>query len=682
MRILVVEDEPSVATGVERALVGAGYRVDVVLDGGDGLTQARSGQYDLLVLDIMLPTVNGYEICRDLRAEGNWTPILILTAKSGEFDEAEGLELGADDYLTKPFAMVVLLARVAALLRRPRAKQDRPFTAGDLSIDPARHRCWRGDDEIELTAREMEVLAFLVRRAGDVVGKLDLVDHVWGEDFHGNPNIAEVYIRHLRRKIDAPYGRQSIRTVRGVGYQLDPDERVVNEPRRSGRTRSIQFRVTLIATMAVAALLALTAVVLIRSFENRLIDQADEELAADALVVRRSIANESVLEVRRAGAAIDLIVQVLGGSGRVVSGTAIGRDLPPLVDVSTLGADDIGTIRTVEVTEVGRVRLLVEPLADRPAVIVVGRSVERVDDAVASLRRLGLVVIPVVAALLAALMWWVVGRSLRPVEAVRRRVGSISEHDLSERLPVPDTGDEVARLVETMNGLLARVDRAVARERRFVADASHELRSPLAGARALLETEADDPAGVADTRVETLATIARLESVIDQLLQLARPDGETIEREPRRPVDLDELVLAQATRLRRTTDLDIDTSGVSGGQVRGRDNELGRLIENLTSNAVRHARSTVGLSVVESDGWVELAISDDGPGVPESDRARIFQRFARLDDSRVRDAGGAGLGLAIVEAIVRDHGGAISVERSDSGGARFVVRLPSSAADA
>lgn len=224
MRILVVEDEPSVATGVERALVAEGYGVDVVGDGGDGLTQARTGQYDVLILDIMLPTLNGYEICRELRAEGDWTPILILTAKSGEFDEAEGLELGADDYLTKPFAMVVLLARVAALLRRPRAKDERPFSAGDLSIDPARHRCWRGDDEIELTAREMEVLAFLVRRAGDVVGKLDLVDHVWGEQFHGNPNIAEVYIRHLRRKIDTPYGRRSIRTVRGVGYQLDPDD--------------------------------------------------------------------------------------------------------------------------------------------------------------------------------------------------------------------------------------------------------------------------------------------------------------------------------------------------------------------------------------------------------------------------------------------------------------------------
>lgn len=453
----------------------------------------------------------------------------------------------------------------------------------------------------------------------------------------------------------------------------------MTESRLVRRTRSIQFRVTLIASVAVVVLLGLTAVVLIRSFENRLIDQADDALVADALVVRRSIANDSVDEVRQAGAAIDLVVQVLNGSGRVVGSTVSGRDLPPLVDVSSLRVGDLRTIRTVEVPDVGSVRLLVEPLGDRPLVLVVGRSIDQVDDAVTSLRRLGLIVIPVVTLLLAALIWSVIGRSLRTVEAVRRSVGSITEHDLSSRLAVPDTDDEIARLVETMNGLLERVDRAVERERRFVADASHELRSPLAGARALLETETDDPADVAETRAETLATIARLESLVDQLLHLARPDGATIEREPRRAVDLDELVLAQATRLRRTTDLEIDTSGVSGGQVRGRDNELGRIVENLTANAVRHARSAVALTVDESEGWVELAVSDDGPGVPEPDRERIFRRFARLDDSRARDAGGAGLGLAIVDAIVREHGGTVAVERAALGGARFVVRLPSSA---
>lgn len=222
MRILVVEDEASVATGLRRGLEAGGFGVDVEHDGGDGLAQARAGQHDLIILDIMLPSVNGFRICRELRDEGNWTPILMLTAKAGVWDEAEGLDTGADDYLTKPFSMVVLLARVQALLRRPRLRGDQPYAAGDLRLDPQRHRCWRGEDEIELTAREMEVLAFLIGRAGQVVPKVDLIENVWGEHFSGNPNIAEVYVRHLRRKIDEPYGRHSIETVRGVGYRLDP----------------------------------------------------------------------------------------------------------------------------------------------------------------------------------------------------------------------------------------------------------------------------------------------------------------------------------------------------------------------------------------------------------------------------------------------------------------------------
>ncbi len=223
MRILVIEDEPDVADGIARELRQAGYGVDLTDNGAEGLTRARAGSHDLIILDIMLPTLNGYRVCAELRRDEIWTPILMLTAKTGEWDEAEGLDTGADDYLTKPFSMVVLLARVAALLRRPRGRGAEPFQAGDLRLDPARHLCHRGDEAIDLTAREMEVLAFLVRRADQVVSKLDLVENVWGEDFAGNPNIAEVYIGHLRRKVDEPFGRRTIETVRGVGYRLRTD---------------------------------------------------------------------------------------------------------------------------------------------------------------------------------------------------------------------------------------------------------------------------------------------------------------------------------------------------------------------------------------------------------------------------------------------------------------------------
>ena len=225
MRILVVEDEPTVANGVRRGLEADGFVVEVARDGVTGLHRARSEHFDLIVLDIMLPSMNGYRVCRALRADEQWTPVLMLTAKSGEFDEAEGLELGADDFLTKPFSMVVLQARVRALLRRPQRRVDWPAVGG-LRLDPLHHRCFRNDEAIELTAREMELLAYFLDRPGDVLGKTDLLDAVWGDDFEGDRNIVEVYVSHLRRKLDEPMGSHTIETVRGRGYRLTVDESI------------------------------------------------------------------------------------------------------------------------------------------------------------------------------------------------------------------------------------------------------------------------------------------------------------------------------------------------------------------------------------------------------------------------------------------------------------------------
>jgi two-component system, OmpR family, response regulator len=221
---LVVEDEPGVALGVRSALEAEGFTVDVAADGHDGWVAAQAGSYDAIVLDLMLPTMNGYKVCAAIREAGDWTPILMLTAKAGEYDIAEGLETGADDYLTKPFSTVVLVARVKALVRRPRTGGGTAHTSGDLRLDPFAHRCWRGDHEVELTSREMDVLAHLMSRQGDVVSKVQLLDNVWGEEFEGDPNIVEVYVGRLRRKVDDAFDRHSIETVRGVGYRLRADD--------------------------------------------------------------------------------------------------------------------------------------------------------------------------------------------------------------------------------------------------------------------------------------------------------------------------------------------------------------------------------------------------------------------------------------------------------------------------
>ena len=223
MRVLVVEDEERLAEGLRKGLEAEGFATDVATNGIDGLWMAREHPYDAIVLDIMLPGLNGYRLCAALREDGNWTPILMLTAKDGEFDEAEALDTGADDFVTKPFSYVALVARLRALVRRGIAERPAVLEAGDLRFDPGARKIWRGGVEVRLTAREMALLEFLMRRKGDVVSKTEILDHVWDGSFDGALNIVEVYVRHLRNKLDRPFNHESIQTVRGAGYRLATD---------------------------------------------------------------------------------------------------------------------------------------------------------------------------------------------------------------------------------------------------------------------------------------------------------------------------------------------------------------------------------------------------------------------------------------------------------------------------
>ena len=221
MRVLVVDDEQRLADALRRGLEAEGIAVDVAHTGTDGLWYARENDYDVLVLDIMMPGMSGYALCRTLRDEGDGTPILMLTAKDGDWDQVEALDTGADDYLTKPFSFAVLLARLRALVRRGSRERPVVLEAGDLRIDPAARRVHRGEVAIELTSREFSVLEYLARRRGEAVSKADILGNVWDFDFDGDPNIVEVYVGHLRNKIDRPFGRAALQTVRGAGYRLD-----------------------------------------------------------------------------------------------------------------------------------------------------------------------------------------------------------------------------------------------------------------------------------------------------------------------------------------------------------------------------------------------------------------------------------------------------------------------------
>jgi two-component system OmpR family response regulator len=223
MRLLIVEDEIRLASALQRGLGAEGFTVDIAHTGPDGLHLAQETVYDAVILDIMLPELSGYRIIEQLRAAENWVPILMLTAKDGEYDEADALDLGADDYLTKPFSFVVLLARIRALLRRGVTPRPAALTVNDLILDPAAHTVRRGDTTIDLTPREFSLLEFLMRRAGDAVSKADILHHVWDANYDGDANVVEVYVGYLRRKIDVPFSRQTLQTVRGAGYRLTPE---------------------------------------------------------------------------------------------------------------------------------------------------------------------------------------------------------------------------------------------------------------------------------------------------------------------------------------------------------------------------------------------------------------------------------------------------------------------------
>lgn len=310
--------------------------------------------------------------------------------------------------------------------------------------------------------------------------------------------------------------------------------------------------------------------------------------------------------------------------------------------------------------------------------VVAARSLASVDGTIGTVVSLLAVAMPVLLVVLALTIWFVVGRALRPVDRMRRQVDEVTASSLDQRVADPGTDDEVGRLAHTMNRMLQRLDDSRRSQNRFISDASHELKSPLASLRQYAEVARAHPDRISPDELSTavLDEGARLESLVQGMLVLARADERALTR-PTALVDLDDILFAEARRLRDSTSLTIDSSGVAAAQLRGDAGLLAQLVRNLVDNAVRHARSSVGLAVRtnDADGAVVLIVDDDGQGVPEADRQRVFERFVRLDEARARDGGGSGLGLAIVREIAAAHGGDVAASTAESGGARFVVTM-------
>jgi signal transduction histidine kinase len=418
-------------------------------------------------------------------------------------------------------------------------------------------------------------------------------------------------------------------------------------------------RVTLAAVGLFAVALALASFALVRSVHDNLVDEIkqtnEQQLEAVALQLERGVNPEDVL-VPGGGPGGTPLLQARGPGGRPVN-------LP--------GADGRPPLRPGENPQV-RAQRQVET-AQGTITLVSENSLDAVDSTVDSITGALVIGVPVLIALLAGLTWWLTGRALKPVEAIRAEAAAITGSTIHRRVPEPNTDDEIGRLARTMNSMLDRLEATSLRQRRFVSDASHELRSPVAVIRAQVEValrrgdEADWPMVAQRVLVED----ARLEQAVSELLELAR----TEERADATPilVDLDEVVLEETARERRVP---IDTSRVLAGRVHGTSAQFARVVANLLDNACRHAEAQVSIALVRQEHDVVLIVDDDGPGISVADRERVFERFTRLDEGRSRDAGGVGLGLAMVRAIVERHGGSVAVDDAPLGGARFVVRLP------
>lgn len=310
----------------------------------------------------------------------------------------------------------------------------------------------------------------------------------------------------------------------------------------------------------------------------------------------------------------------------------------------------------------------------RPVVLAAATPLDDVDASVSAVTRTLWLVLPVLVVLVAALAWLLTGRALRPVGALTGRVREITGSTLHERVPEPTSADEIGALARTMNDMLDRLERSAVQQRRLVSDASHELRTPVAAIRTQLEVALRHPEGVdwSDVAHGVLAEDVRLEALVADLLTLARTDEQPGLREAGQ-VDLDDLVLAEAARSWRVP---VDVSAVEPARVRGRATELRQLVDHLLANATRHAEGRVTVSLRTTEGRAVLWVDDDGPGVPVADRSRVFERFSRLSGGRERDAGGAGLGLAVVQRVAVRHGGGVEITDAATGGARFVVDLP------
>ncbi len=437
-------------------------------------------------------------------------------------------------------------------------------------------------------------------------------------------------------------------------------------------TWGVRARITSISTLAVLVVLGTAGLSLATAQRAVLTDSVDEVLDRHADTIVGLIRSDSLGAVIAEQGDEEAFAIVSDPSSRRVAATA---DAPTTAVHSPPDGVERVSIRPdgAEVDFRARVSLSGE------STILVATPLDDVDESVSVLTRGLAIAVPLTSLLFAVLVWILVGRVLRPVERIRRRVAMIGDSSLDQRVPEPDTGDEISRLAHTMNDMLDRLEAAARRQRGFIGDASHELRTPLARIRAQLEVDSRHPDGadLAASHLIVLGELARVQGLVDDLLTLATADeAGRGAGESRAIVDLDDIVLGEIAAVRDVAHGRIDSSGVSAAQVHGRAERLARVVRNLLDNAIDHGAGRITVTLGEFDDRAVLSVSDEGPGIAADYREAVFERFTRLDESRSAARGGTGLGLAIARSIARQHGGDLRLDPTSPEGATFVLSLP------
>ena len=710
-RILVVDDEASISELISTSLRFVGFDVRTAANGAEALRVAEDFKPHAMVLDVMLPDLDGFEVCKKIRNEGVDTGVLFLTAKDGMEDKVKGLTLGGDDYMTKPFSLEELVARLRALLRRTGVDQieidDEKMRFADLELDEATHEVRRAGELLDLSPTEFALLRYLIINADRVVSKAQILDHVWQYDFRGDMGIVETYISYLRKKVDA-FEPPLIHTVRGVGYRLRMP------PKQSMRSRKLNndWANSSLRNRLTIGVLVLSAIGFVGAgvgsqalLRNYLIHQVDDQLLSvvagtQERLDRAGIARDADGDEERSAQTVtplnrvptSISVTVLDPFGNLVGG--IGGDFN-----SNQITDYVKGLLPGQVAAYGSKPFTIEaPGADfRVATtvlpsslgsVIVAQSLADFDKTTHQIAVVFLIIGGLVLLFLAFASRQVIKVGMRPLERIEETAEKIAAGDLSARLDNFEPDTEVGRLSTSLNIMLSRIEEAFDARmqsedklRRFVADASHELRTPLTAIRGFAELHRQ---GAVPDGEKTNELIARIEKeskrmgyLVEDLLMLARMDQsrELVIAD----VDLSALLQEAVTSAQAAgPEHTITTNIASGITTKGDADKIYQVVTNLLANARAHtpAGSAITVTVAKDGADSLVTIADNGPGLSAEDQARIFERFYRVDASRQRNSkDGSGLGLSIVDAVMRAHGGDVTVASELGKGAAFTLRF-------